>query len=184
MQGLRQHNLDFEIISTGNPKTLVFIDASTYFATPEKPLLEITLPGYNKYFLANVVASKVNTFNSNTIGLTRVLNESELTELPDGIYRFRYKICPYDEVFIDKKYFRTTQIENKLAELYGKLEASDCSATDDKSLLMELAEVHALIEGAKGVRVGCITDRKANSFYQLALALVEKLTNKLCNNCS
>jgi hypothetical protein len=181
MKGLRKHILDFEIIPSGNPKTLVFIDSSDYFAEPEKPLLEITLPGYTKYFLVNIAARKVNTFNSNTIGLTELLNEGELVELPDGIYKFRYKVCPYDKVFKDKKSFRTTLIEKKLAEAYDKLDASDCSHQSDKDLQNSIVEIHALIEGAKIVVNK--SEKKASSFYQLANSLLDKIVNKLCKNC-
>lgn len=181
MKGLRQHILDFEIIPTGNPETLVFIDSSDYYAEPERPLLEITLPGYKKYFLVNVVARRVNTFNSNTIGFSEVLNEGCLVDLPDGIYSFRYKICPYDKIFKDKKFFRTTLIRKRLADLYERLDAADCDHKD-KINPSDLVEINALIEGAEAVVSK--NEKKANSFYQLADKLISKLSDSFCNkNC-
>lgn len=181
MKGTRRQILDFEIIPTGNPKTLVFIDSSSYFSEPEKPLLEVTLPGYSKYFLLNVVARKVNTFNSNTIGLTSLLNDGELIDLPDGIYSFRYKICPYDLAYIDKKFFRTTLIEFKLADLYDKIEKEDCTVREDIVLQQQLAEVVVLIEGAKALANK--NEKKANKFYQLADSLISKLLDDSCKTC-
>lgn len=181
MKGLKQHILDFEVIPTGNPKTLVFIDSSEYYTEPEKPLLEVTLPGYTKYFLVNVIARQVNTFNSNTIGLTELLNGDALVSLPDGAYHFRYKVCPYTVLHKDKVVFRTTLIENKLSDVYNQLEATDCSKKNDQEILNSLVEIHALIEGAKAVV--CKNEKKANDFYSLANTLVDKINNKLCKTC-
>jgi hypothetical protein len=65
--GISKSILDFEVLETGNELTLVIIDSSQYIEYPERPLLEITLPGFNKYVLVNFIASSVNTFNSNTL---------------------------------------------------------------------------------------------------------------------
>lgn len=181
MKGLKRHIVDFEIIPTGNPKTLVFIDASNYYTEPERPLLEITMPGFNKYFLVNIVARKVNTFNSNTIGLTELVNNGDLTNLPDGAYHFRFKVCPYETVFKDKVFFRTTLIEQRLSELYDKLGATECTKATDSQTLRDIVEVHALIEGAKVIV--CKNETKANQFYQLASALIDSISEKLCKIC-
>lgn len=182
MKGLKQHHLDYEIVATTNPKTLVFIDSSEYYIEPERPLLEVTLPGYDKYFLVNVVARKVNTFNSNTIGLTEVLITDDLVELPDGVYQFRYKVCPYEFYNVDKVFFRTTLIEKKLSSLYTQIEASDCSKKSDELVQEDLVEIHILIEGAKAVVH--LDQKKARDFYALADSLVEKLLKKMCKTCN
>lgn len=182
MKGLKQHILDFEIVATGNPKTLVFIDASEYYTQPERPLLEVTLPGYEKYFLVNIAARQVNTFNSNTIGLSELLNNGNIVNLPDGAYHFRFKVCPYEYAFKDKVYFRTTLIEQRLSEVYEKLETTDCSKTQDGAIMRDIVEIHALIEGAKAVV--CKNEKKANEFYQLASKLIDSVLQKLCKNCS
>jgi len=182
MKGLRKHIVDFEIIPTGNPRTLVFIDSSYYYENPEKPLLEITLPGYTKYFLVNIVANQVNTFNSNTIGLTEVINNDCLVDLPDGVYSFRYKICPYEALYIDKKFFRTTLFDKKLADAYDKIDATDCSVKNDKLLSVQLAEIVALAEGAKAIVEK--NEKKATEFYQLADRILDEITNDLCKNCN
>jgi hypothetical protein len=182
MKGLKQHIINFEIIPTGNSKTLIFIDSSDYFTEPEKPLLEITLPGYDKYFLVNIVPRKVNTFNSNSIGLTEILNNGKIVDLPDGAYHFRFKVCPYESVFKDKVYFRTTLIEEKLSEIYNSLEDDDCCLKKDKELLHEIVEIHSLIEGAKSVVHK--NEKKANAFYKLASSLVDKVLSKFCKSCN
>ena len=116
--GIHQQNLDFEILDTGNTKTLVFLDSSEYYKEPERPLAEITLPGQTKYTLVNIVARQVNTFNSNTLNLTQVTGESCLTELPDGVYTVKFKICPYKYIFKIKYFLRTNQLTNKLKLIF------------------------------------------------------------------
>jgi hypothetical protein len=169
-------------MQTGNPKTLVFVDSSHYYTEPEKPLLEITLPGHNKFFLVNVVARKVNTFNSNTIGLTQTFQNVQLTDLPDGAYHLRYKVCPYDYYAEEKTIFRTVLIEEKLAGVYDKLEASECSKKEDKKILEDIVHITVLIEGAKAV--ACKNKKKANEFYQLADKLIDRILGELCNTCN
>lgn len=182
MKGFRQHILDFEIIPTGNPKTLVFLDSSDYFREPEKPLLEITLPGYSKYFLLNIVARKLNTFNSNTIGLTELLNDDCLVDLPDGIYTYKYKICPYDETYKIKKFFRTTLIEKELDDLYLQIENPENLTPDERIFEYKLVEIHSGIAGAQGVVEK--DEKKANSFYKVAQKLINELKEGICNkNC-
>lgn len=182
MRGLKKNILDFEIVPTGNPKTLVFVDASNYINVPERPLLEITLPGYDKYFLVNIEYNRVNTLNSNTIGLTDLLNGDQMVDLSDGIYSFRYKICPYTKTYVDKVHFRTTLIEEKLSCLYSKWDVSDCATREDRTLLYDLAEIHALIEGAKSIVYK--NQKKANEFYTLASKLIDKIMCRLDKNCN
>jgi hypothetical protein len=182
MKGLRQHIIDFEIISTGNPKTIVFLDSSDYFKEPEKPLLEVTLPGYSKYFLVNIRARKVNTLNSNTIGLTELLNNDCLVDLPDGIYTYKYKICPYDSLYKVKKFFRTTLLDKELEDLYLQIENPENLTKEDKVFEYQLVEIHSAIEGAKAVANK--DEKKAQSFYKVAQKLISQLKEGICNkNC-
>lgn len=182
MKGFRQNTLDFEIIPTGNPKTLVFLDSSDYFREPERPLLEITLPGYSKYFLVNITARRLNTFNSNTIGLTDLLNNDQLVTLPDGIYTYKYKICPYDETYKVKKVFRTTLIEQELNDLFLQIENPENITFDEKLFEYRLVEIFSAIAGAQGVANK--DEKKANSFYKVAKSLINEFKEGICNkNC-
>lgn len=180
--GIRKHLLDFEILDTGNPFTLVFLDSSQYYTSPERPLLEITLPGHNKYFLVNVVPEKINTFNSNTIGLTELLSSFDLVTLPDGVWRFKFKVCPYDKVYIQKYHLRTVELESRLAKIYEVLDFSDCDVERDTKLNNSLIDIHLAIESGKvNASIGNVS--KASDLYQMASELVNKLLNKLTGVC-
>lgn len=181
MLGVHENILDFEIIETGNPETLVFVDSSQYMEEPDGPLLEITMPGYDKYFLVPYVSRNVNVFNSGTLGLNQVLFNNEYLPLPDGIWFIKQKICPYKYIFRTKKYMRVTQLLNKLGQLYAEIDITDCAEKNNNQLQIELTRVHALIEGAR--LVVNIDDKKAYNNYRLADRLVNSLLSKYCKNC-
>lgn len=175
--GLKSHKLDFEILPTSNPKTLLFMDASEYMDQPDRPLLEVTFPGHTKYFLVNVAASKINTFNSNTLGYSERFDTNCLVELPDGVYTLKFKVCPYDQVFLQKYHLRTVQLRRDLRKLLTNLncDISESMSRDivDLMLLIETAEANAEENYA----------RKASDQYQEAVVKLESLLNKVLNFC-
>lgn len=180
--GIRKHILDFEILDTGNPYTVVFMDSSQYYTEPERPLLEVTLPGYSKYFLLNVAARQVNTFNSNTIGLTEIFNSFNLVSLPDGVWTFKFKVCPYDKVYIQKYHLRTVDLENKLCKIYDQISMSDCDVARDEKLNNTLVEIFlATAAGKAHAKEG--NARRASELYQLANESVNRLLNNLTGVC-
>jgi len=181
MLGLHKHILDFEILETGNTKTLVFVDSSQYMEAPDRPLLEVTMPGFKNYFLVNVNANNVNVFNSSNLGFNTVLSETCFVDLPDGIWEYKYKICPYKYIYIIKKKMRVTTLLKKLEELYNKIDLSECEGKEDKDQERLLSHIHILIEGAKAA-----VDKdakKAQSYYKLADKLITKQLDRLCKKC-
>jgi hypothetical protein len=179
VSAILENNLDFEILDTDNTKIIVFIDASTYVDTnPEKPLLEVVLPGFNQYFLVNIAHSQVTIMNANTIGITNTFSNDYncLSDLPDGVWEFTYRICPYDKVYIKKYVLRAAQLNKKLNLVYKQLENSDCSLKEDRKLKNKLTDINIFIETAKAYAEDC-NQEKASNFYQIA----DKFTNDLIN---
>lgn len=181
MLGLHKHILDFEILETDNLKTLVFVDSSQYMDEPDRPLLEVILPGHTKYFLVNVTAKNVNTFNSSTLGLNKALVQSEMLDLPDGIWHFKYKICPYKYVFVIKSVMRVSLLLNKLKSLYQKLDLTECNSKEAAKIDRELTRIHVLIEGARAEANN--DPEKASDYYNLADRMIQKQLDKLCKSC-
>lgn len=180
--GLKKHILSFEILDVGNPRTLVFLDTSYYFEEPDRPLLEVTLPGHNKYFLVNIVPRKVNTLNSNTIGLTETLNTHNLVDLPDGVWTLKFKICPYDKIYTQQYYLRTVALERSIQKIFDFVELSDCDIEKDKKYRNEIVNIFILLESAKGhAKEGNV--KKASEQYQKLNTLVTDLLTKLSGNC-
>jgi hypothetical protein len=180
--GLYRNNLDFEILETGNPSTLVFVDSSQYIEPPDKPLLEVFIPGYSKYLLVNIIPNQVNTFNSSTLRLSESLSISHLTILPDGVWNFKYKICPYAYVFIEKSTMRTTLINKKLDRAYNEIDLERCTDKTSTFILDQLTRVQILIRGSKAVVEK--DQKRASEYYNLADRLLDQVLDKFCKNCS
>lgn len=179
-KGIHSNILSFLIPPVIDPKSLIFIDASDYLkGGPETPLLDILLPGYNKFFQVNIKANSVNSFNSSSIGLNQVVFQGELMDLPDGIWEFKYKICPYKYNNVTQRHLRTTKLRLSLAELHDRI---DLISERDIQTEKTLAYINILIAG--GEEVVNIDCKKSQEYYQTADQLVKKLLDKYCKNCN
>lgn len=178
--GIKKDELSFEILVGTNPKTLLFLDTSTYKETPERPLLEITLPGFSKYNLVNIVAGEINVLNSSLVGLNKTLGHSKLQELPDGVYTLKYKICPYDLVYLQRYHLRTTKLEQQLHEVFHKADLCNCG--DEERLKRDLTDILLLLEGGRSEAALGFSDR-AHDCYQKAQSLLNKIIERLNVNC-
>lgn len=173
--------LDFEILDSDNSKIIVFIDASTYIdKNPEKPILEVVLPGFNQYFLVNIAHSQINVLNANTLGITKTFSDNYncLTDLPDGIWEYTYRICPYDKVHTKKFVLRTALLNKKLNSIYKKLENTDCSLKEDRKIKNKLTDIDIFINTAKAYAEDCNKEKSSN-FYQIADKFATDLINLL-----
>lgn len=176
-KGLHKHNIDFEIVNLGNSKIIVFLDCSEYFKQPDSPILDILVPGYHEVFSVPIEFSLPNTFNSNTIGLTSKLNCDEPTILPDGIYKYTYKVQPYDGLYKTKYFLRTEILDGLLEKVYSEVECST-QIVDNPNLKREIVDIHILLESAKANAKYSNID-KAQKDYRLALKKVEKLSKNI-----
>lgn len=195
--GLKKNILDFEIIPSGNTKTMIFVDASEYMELhPERPLLEITPPGYAKYFLVNIVAKKVNVLNSALIGIhpqVKKIDESNceilplgttyLTDLPDGVWTLKYKICPYDKVYIQKYHLRTVALECVLRQIYAYMQFEDCDVQKEEKLKKDIIDILLMIEGGKAAAEEGVV-KKASTLYGKATKSINKILDRLSGKCS
>jgi hypothetical protein len=179
--GIQRNILDFEILEVGNPNTIVFVDSSQYMEPPDRPLLEVILPGYTKYVLTNVIPNQVNTYNSNTLNLSQSLGINHLTILPDGVWQFKYKICPYDYVYLYKNHLRTVLINEKIDKAYNDLELLGCTDKTTEYILNQIAQVHILLRGAKAAVN--VDTKVAGKYYQTANSIIDEVLNKFCKNC-
>lgn len=174
MNGLQTHTLDFEILPTSNTKSIIFLDSSKYFGNPESPILNVYLPGFNKFFTVDIEFGRINTFNSNTIGLTSILESNCPVEFQDGVYTFDYRVCPYNHFSIEKTILRTVILDNQLKKIYTLINLDKC----DSLLKKDLLEIHILIESAKAnAELGLNT--KAIKEYSIAQKKVKSILDKL-----
>src|SRR5688572_32383763 len=100
--------LNFDIIDTHDFKTIGIVDTSWYNPNLaiEDVTIEILPPGYvvaaSPFFMPN----GLNIFNSNGVGITKASCEEELVNLPDGIWKVKYSICPNDKLFVERFFLK------------------------------------------------------------------------------
>ena len=176
-KGLHSQLIDFEILNVGNPKIIVFLDCSEYFKQPDSPILDILVPGISVPFTVNIEYSLPNTFNSNTLGLTNRMECEKPVDLPDGIYKYTYKIQPYDGLYISKYFLRTEVLDDLLNKVYSSVECTT-DIIDNPRLKKEIVDIHILLESAKANAIYSNID-KAQKDYRLALKKTEKLNNNI-----
>ena len=173
--------LDFDIIETHNPKTFGILDVSIYniLIPIENVEIEIYAPGYVYPAKPVFLSKSLNIFNSNNTGLTKATCEEDLVDLPDGIWKVRYSICPNDKLFIHKTWLRTNHIQTKFDQAVLKIDALDCDEKEKKNKkIIKLREIEFLIESAVATVNQCNFQRGID-LYQRAV----KEINLLLNSC-
>jgi hypothetical protein len=104
--------LRFEILDTGNTKTIIFLDESEYQERPGNPMLEVQFPSLSAAYRIQIRPKETNSITTKLIGFTK-----EIEEFPDGLYNLVYSIDPNHLNFICKKYFRLTATKCKIKSL-------------------------------------------------------------------
>lgn len=171
-------SLNLEVVESCDCYTLSILDTSHYPVTPESPILDITVPGFQRVrFDFNL--DKINIFNSYSLRLTNSNTNNTVIELPDGLYEFTYAICPYDTLYQDKYHLRTCKLESRLAKYWAKA-VSLCDT--QAKIYKEIDKIEILLKGAKANAQICNT-KKAVELYKKADELLTRLegTDTCCH---
>lgn len=178
MIGLNQNFIDFDILDNDNTKNIVFLDMSKYFESPSNPILEIYLPGSSKYLMAQIQPGKINVLDSNTIGLSSIFTTNVPMDLPDGVYTFTYKFCPYENYRSTKYKLRTTFLDRDIQKIYDNVQLSECPTETVEGIKKDLLDIYIFIESAKANAQLNKPDRASKDF-EIASNKVKKLTDKI-----
>lgn len=174
-------NIDFQVITTFNPKYLIVLDTSDWQLLKGKTtIIEITLPGFSEPVVHYMDQGVVNSFNSFNLGLNCTNcgeKEENLNELPDGVYKITVKGSPSH--FQETKYFlKNDNIRLKLDNAFMKFNFL-CNEFD-KNLLEKIQNIDFLMKAAESsVRLGHHCEAQELMFR------AEKEINKLknCKSC-
>jgi hypothetical protein len=143
--------LNFDIIDTHDFKTLGIVDTSWYNPdiTIETPTIEIQAPGYVYSASPFFMVKALNVYNSNGLGITKASCEEELVDLPDGLWKIKYSICPNDKLFIEKFFLKTDKIMCRYTQAFLSLDLNLPSDSEiEKSKRKKLSEIEFYITGA------------------------------------
>ena len=173
-------NIDFQILDTKDPRILMIADSSSWGHIENKPsIIEIILPAEKNPIVHFFNKKQINIFNSLNLALNCVneCGESELIDLPDGIYTITLKGSP-DSFKMTRKYLRTTLLQLELDKVFINLNL--LCKNNDLGLLNILDEISLLIKAAEAnVRFDNI--KKAQELYFMAQDLIKKTKN--CKGC-
>lgn len=176
MLGIKENNLDFEVLPVKNPNFLIIFDLSDYMEVPKMGHLRITLPGYKEPIHLPFNRTNFNKYNSNQLQPRK--HTLDLYELPDGLYKISYHIQPHDEQYVEKYYLRTTLFDKQYTQFLLNLELSDCSLKNDREIKNGLIDASLFIETAQA-HVEENNYNASAEFYRKAVDLLNRLTKKL-----
>lgn len=142
--------LSFDIIDTHDFKTIGILDTTWYNPdiVVETPTIEIIPPGYTIAASPFFMIKGLNVYNSNGVGITRASCEEELIDLPDGIWRIKYSICPNDKLFIERFFLKTDKIWCRYTQAFLTLDLKNAESKKDVERKKKLDEIEFYINGA------------------------------------
>ena len=90
----------------------------------------------------------LNIYNSNGLGITKASCEEDLMDLPDGLWKVKYSICPNDKLFIERFFLKTDKIQCKYDKAFLSLDLDNLSEETQKSKRKDLSSIEIFIQGA------------------------------------
>lgn len=177
--GIDTYIIDFAVLESNDPKSITILDKSVYLDVPEKPLLDIILPGFTGVISVPYLQGTIITINSDNLHLTEACEYGELASLPDGVYQITMKVCPYDELFTKKCWLKTSALQAMFQNVLLGLDDT-CFLSEDKKVRETIMDIEILLLSAKA-EVNICNVQKATLKYQTALKKIQSLAKKL--NC-
>lgn len=170
-------DIDFEILKTHNPKSLLVVDTSRWGVVKDKPsIIEITLPGEEVPVVHYFGKERVNVYDSKLLGLTCGECEERI-DLPDGIYEVKVKASP--DKFYQHRYF--LKLDKYRLELDKAIASTDFSCgecVEDK--IRRYQKLNLYFEAAESMtRLGKY-DEAQEVFFKAQREII-KLTG--CKTC-
>ncbi len=148
----------------------------------------VRVPGADVYNSVNFVKSEKTTYTSRSLKYT---TGQAPCELPDGLYEFTYSVCPNEQVYINKKHFRVSNLEwsikSEMARtsinLYEEFDIDDCG---NIKLSKEQNRLITLLYQLEAIRGAFYNDnyQKAVDIYNYVKKQLDKYLqsqHKICN---
>jgi hypothetical protein len=179
---MAKHSLALDIPDTLNENIFKILDSSIYSkdVPTECPKIEVILPGFqvpatitaiSPSFSINLDACQLNIQNYNC-GV-------QFNPLPDGVYVVRYSLSPNDIVYVEYNHLRITKALNKIYKILCCLDLK--AAKPDKSIKVQLAEIHELevfLKGAKANVEFCHHPVEGINLYNYVIKQLDRLSCK------
>lgn len=147
------HTLFLILPESNDCQTQKVLDGSIYSTVfpISNALLEVTPPGYDCAVVLNVYQNFNLLLNVTNLNIITSVNGTVVTNLPDGIYHYKYSVNPNVRSFIEYDKLRTCKLMGKYRQAIRKLFDRRSKYTFDiyNQKLNDLLYINHLITAAK-----------------------------------
>ncbi len=174
--------LDFSFQNTNTCNTLGIMDISYYNPAQSiiEPTLQVLVPGYSTPVELTYYKGGITILNSSNLNIKKALDPNDYIELPDGPYTVKISICPHDQFYKERTYYRMCKLECLYFQALLKIDFSQCSTCYSPDKLEKLKLASLYMEGILANTNNCNL-KKANELYSKASKILDKLIN--CDDC-
>lgn len=118
--------------------------------------------------------------NSSSLGYRKVVDTSDLRDLPDGIYEIKQSYKPNIHTLVHYYHLRTADLERKLRSEYDKLIGDTCKLSREEFYKNRdrLREIDEYILAARWKVEECADKKQGKELYEWATKLLEQYTNE------
>ena len=142
-------------------------------------VLQVRLPDREQIIELPFNQGGVTILNSSNLGITNVVQEDFLTDLPDGAYTAKISVCPYDQFWYEATWYRIDKLQCKYYNAILKLDLSQCQSCYSPETDNEIWTAKRFIEGIQAnVDQGNI--RQATKLYNVASYILEDILRCSC----
>lgn len=152
------------------------MDTSVYDVDPPVPAplgLEVKVPGFNVVYPSFTIHT-LNTYNSTDLGITTAGNE---TDLPDGIYCFKYSLDV--NTYVEKTIIRVDKLQEKFDNAFMKLDMMECDQAIKDQSKNTLFTIYFYIQGAIAAANNC-ANVHSTKLYNQASRMLDEFISKSC----
>lgn len=168
--------LDIALLDTHSLTSIAILDLSSYPANwvNTNPSIEITPPGFASVIL-DFTPSSLQVFKSTNLGVACAWCEE--SDLPDGIWTFKYSVYPSYKYYVEKTFVKVDRLQEKLDEAFLTLDISECDESIKKSDKVILSNVQDYLEMAVAAGNKCVF-KLFNTYYNKASTLLNNFIKR------
>lgn len=177
-----KHELSLEPSDFYNKKVLRLFDTSNYCDDDpiENYLVEV-LPVNKSVWITFYVQKGFSlTLNSSNLRYRKVVDESDLISLPDGIYEIKQSYKPNIHTLVHFYHLRIAEAKNKLKHEWDKLLSEKCNLSREEFIQNrdKLREIDEYFMAAKFKVEECLEKKEGKELYEWAIKQLEIYTNE------
>jgi hypothetical protein len=180
---MAHHILSLEVPTVLNTCIISVLDTSVYstLIPVTCPTLNVTVPGFNYSTQLTIVPGANTILTACDLQLQTQNCATVLSDLPDGIYVFKYSVSPNDLVFVEYNHLRISKALNTYNTILCNLDLAACEPPANiKQKLERLKMAKMYLDAAKAKVEFCHEPGNGMSLYNYAVKLMKKIE---CKNC-